>query len=49
MRWPFGWRRACRNVIQAVLREEEWAEADREFYLVIKEGIEQALNARRPP
>jgi hypothetical protein len=34
--------RACRNVIQAVLREEEWADADREFYLVIRQGIEDS-------
>jgi len=32
--------RACRNIIQAVLREEEWGEADREFYLIIREGLE---------
>lgn len=36
--------RRCRHIIQAVLREEEWAEADREFYLVIREGIERFLS-----
>ena len=30
----------CRRIVQACLREEEWVEADREFYLVIKEGLE---------
>jgi hypothetical protein len=31
----------CRRIVQAVLREEEWIEADREFYTVIREGLEQ--------
>lgn len=31
---------ACRRIIQACLREEEWIEADRQFYLVIREGLE---------
>ena len=31
----------CRRNVQACLREEEWAEADREFYTVIREGLEQ--------
>ena len=31
---------ACRRVVQACLREEEWIEADRQFYLVIREGLE---------
>jgi hypothetical protein len=30
----------CRRIVQAVLREEEWIEADREFYTVIREGLE---------
>jgi len=42
----------CRHVIQAVLREEEWSEADREFYRVAREELE-AYRARgdrdRPP
>lgn len=33
--------RECRHIIQAVLREEEWADADREFYRVIRLGLEQ--------
>jgi hypothetical protein len=32
--------RACRNIVQSCLREEEWHEADREFYLVIRRGLE---------
>lgn len=32
---------ACRRVVQACLREEEWVEADRQFYLVIREGLER--------
>ena len=33
--------RACRRVVQGCLREEEWGEADREFYLVIRAGLEE--------
>ncbi|RUL81765.1 hypothetical protein [Tautonia sociabilis] len=32
--------RRCRHVIQCLLREEEWAEADREFYRVAREELE---------
>lgn len=32
--------RACRNIVQACLREEEFAEADRQFYRVIRAGPE---------
>lgn len=32
--------RRCRHIIQAVLREEEWADADREFYRVAREELE---------
>ena len=32
--------RRCRRVIQCLLREEEWAEADREFYRVAREELE---------
>jgi hypothetical protein len=41
--------RRCRHVIQAVLREEEWADADREFYRVAREELEtyRAPSARR--
>lgn len=37
--------RRCRNIVQACLREEEWADADWEFYRVIREELE-ALQAR---
>jgi hypothetical protein len=33
--------RRCRNIVQACLREEEWADADREFYRVCREELEQ--------
>lgn len=29
----------CRSIVQACLREEEWQDADREFYNVIRQGI----------
>lgn len=32
---------SCRRIVQACLREEEWIEADRQFYLVIREGLER--------
>jgi len=31
----------CRSVIQACLREEEWHDADLEFYRIIREELEQ--------
>ena len=31
----------CRRLIQACLREEERIDADREFYLVIREALER--------
>lgn len=34
--------RQCRSIVQAWLREEEWGEADREFYKVIRDGLERA-------
>jgi hypothetical protein len=36
--------RKCRHVIQGVLREEEWRDADREFYRVARAELE-ALQA----
>lgn len=33
--------RRCRHIIQVCLREEEWTDADREFYLVIREELER--------
>jgi hypothetical protein len=40
--------RACRSIVQACLREEEWGEADREFYLVILEGLEDFQKGEKP-
>ena len=31
--------RRCRHVVQACLREEEWADADREFYRIVREEL----------
>ena len=36
----------CRNIVQACLREEEWHEADREFYRIAREVLEEF--ERRP-
>ena len=36
---PRGGLRRCRQLIQACLREEEWADADREFYLICREEL----------
>ena len=33
--------RECRRIVQSCLREEEWPDADREFYLIIRQGLEQ--------
>ncbi len=33
--------RRCRYVIQGCLREEEWADADREFYRICLEELER--------
>ena len=32
--------RRCRHIVQACLREEEWADADREFYKVARDELE---------
>jgi hypothetical protein len=37
----------CRRIVQACLREEEWLDADREFYMIIREGLELELNRDR--
>ncbi len=37
----------CREVIQVLLRPEEIADADREFYFVIRAGLEELEAARR--
>jgi len=38
-----AWRRAreCREVVQGCLREEEWQDADREFFEVIAKGFRE--------
>jgi hypothetical protein len=33
--------RRCRYVIQGCLREEEWADADGEFYRICREELER--------
>ena len=33
--------RRCRPVIQVCLREEEWVDADREFYRICREELER--------
>jgi len=38
--------RRCRHIIQACLREEEWPDADQEFYLVAREILEEAERCR---
>ena len=32
--------RKCRHIVQGCLREEEWLEADREFFRVAREELE---------
>jgi hypothetical protein len=34
--------RRCRHIVQSCLREEEWIEADREFYRVAREELEKS-------
>ena len=36
-----AWRvaRRCREVVQSCLREEEWADADQEFFRIISDGV----------
>lgn len=40
--------RRCRFIIQACLREEEWRDADREFYTVILEGLTDLERNHKP-
>lgn len=37
-----AWRMAqeCRSVVQSCLREEEWKDADQEFFAVISKGLQ---------
>ena len=39
-----------RRIVQACLREEEWIDADQEFYLIIRDGLQQyrAAEVKRP-
>ena len=37
----------CRHIIQACLREEEWGDADREFYLIARQELEALDRSRR--
>jgi hypothetical protein len=39
--------RRCRHIVQACLREEEWGEADREFYLIARQELETLDQSRR--
>jgi hypothetical protein len=39
--------RKCRHVIQGILREEERGDADREFYLIIRKGLEDLPKGQR--
>jgi hypothetical protein len=43
--------RRCRHIVQACLREEEWADADREFYKVARDELEalRSTNRSGPP
>jgi hypothetical protein len=36
----------CRRIIQTCLREEEWADADREFYRIAREELESIRKLR---
>lgn len=35
----------CRRLVQACLREEEWADADYAFYVVIRDGLTSFADA----
>jgi len=41
--------RRCRHIVQACLREEEWADADREFYKVAREELERCRSSGDRP
>ncbi len=41
--------RQCRNIIQSCLREEEWRDADTEFYRVIRAGLEEYRTGAKKP
>ena len=39
--------RQCREIIQACLREEEWADCEKEFEIVIRAGLRELDEQRR--
>lgn len=39
--------RRCRHVIQSCLREEEWRDADNEFYEIIQQALLGLLQTNR--
>jgi hypothetical protein len=39
--------RRCRTIVQACLREEEWADADREFYKVARDELDALRSTTR--
>jgi hypothetical protein len=39
--------RRCRRIVQACFREEEWIDADREFYLIVREELEAIRESAR--
>jgi DNA-binding FadR family transcriptional regulator len=36
----------CRRVVQACLREEEWLDADREFFEIIRDGLKDFIRGQ---
>jgi hypothetical protein len=41
--------RRCRHLIQGCLREEEWEDADREFYLIARDELEVLHQGAKVP
>ena len=41
--------RRCRFTVQTCLREEEWGDADREFYRICREELAALNDARKRP
>ena len=39
--------RACRRVVQGCLREEEWHDADAEFFRIIRKGLRRREERRQ--
>ncbi len=40
---------ACRQVVQNCLREEEWRDADQEFFRIIQQAFKELLDGNPPP